>query len=108
MTDPLIFRIISACIVVVGLLFLALFIREPWRKNLYGWAVMEFAIGLVLFAAAATLRNFLGPDYPGRHVVRVAANGLVLIALISQTWVLWQAQRGTRRSQLSDNELEES
>lgn len=85
MDDPQLFKILSTATFAVGLVFLVLFAREPWRKNWYGTSVIVLALGVTLFALTTVLRQWFGMDYPGRQVIRVSAQLLILAAMLERT-----------------------
>lgn len=92
MDDPLIFRILATATLVVASLFIALFAREPWWKQPFGQSVMIMGCAIWLHALAATLRQWLGLDYPGRDLIRGFAQAGLLFAMAQRLVVLWRAR----------------
>lgn len=97
MQDSIEFRVLSTAVLIASTIFIAIFSREPWWRAPFGRSVMTMAVGIWIFAAIASVRQWLGPDYPGREVVRDSAQALVLLAMVERTVVLIRARRRDKR-----------
>lgn len=94
--DSIEFRVLSTAVLIASTVFIAIFAREPWWRAPFGRSVMTMAAGIWLFAIIATLRQWLGPDYRGREIVRDSAQTLVLLAMVERIVVLVRARRRKR------------
>ena len=81
----------------VAAVFIVLFGRpsERWWVTGFGRSLMLLAVGVFAYALSVVLYRFFG-DYSGRPFVLLAAQSLVLVAMLMRTWVLWRAQRSDR------------
>lgn len=81
----------------VAAVFIVLFGRpsERWWVTGFGRSLMLLAVGVFAYALSVVLFRAFG-DYPGRPVLLLTAQSLVLVAMTIRTWVLWRAQRGER------------
>lgn len=93
MNDPLIYKLISTASLIAFSLFIWRYSREPWRGQAFGRALMTLAAAVVVYSTATVLRQWLGPDYPGRNAARILANFGLLSTGVTMTIVLWRAQR---------------
>lgn len=111
MDDPLIFKVLATATLFTGVIFVGLFVREPWRRNWYGTSVLVMAIGVTLFSLAAFLRQWFGLEYPGRQIIRGAAQALILLAMVERTVELavikWKRARKERRKRESPDAPED-
>ena len=82
---------------VVSVVFIALFAREPWRRTVFGRSIMTLAAALALFSLLGVLVTFLGEDYPFRDEVRTIGRLLIFAAMTSRLYVLARLQREDRR-----------
>lgn len=75
---------------------------QPWRNNFVGRALMRLGLALVItnFIVVATL--FLGPDYLGREIVRLAGYGYSGYA----SWVIFLALLRVRNHNGDPRELQ--
>lgn len=88
--DWLLLSSMPALALFVGFYFFA----SPWKKLLVGRSLMYFAASLFLISGIVLLSLFLGPDYPGRELVRIAGYGLVSFT----TWRLFFTLRHIQKN----------
>lgn len=67
---------------------------SPWRKLLAGRSLMYFACALLGITLNVLFTLFLGPDYPGRELVRILIYGGVFIT----SWRLFFTLRHIQRA----------
>lgn len=73
-----------ATITMFGLLYS---FSAPWWRTLIGWMFVAVSFAVTTFGITVLLGTFLGPEYPGRGVVRIigygclAAAGVVLLTV---------------------------
>lgn len=65
----------------------------PWWKSSIGWMFMVMALGFVATDTAVLMSIFLGPEYPGREVVRIIAFGFSTLASFVLTVVYLREKR---------------
>lgn len=83
----------SVGIFVVTLMFVAVYLTEPWWRNITGRALMAFAVATGTFQGLALARYFLGDDYAGRDQILGAARLVVLIAISALLFALYRERR---------------
>lgn len=75
--------------------FMWIYSRDPWWRTWFGRSLMLLAVGLTLQEASVVLfRNF--GDYPGRELLIVITQDVILAAMVIRTIVLRDAQRNDR------------
>lgn len=74
-------------------------LRAPWWKSLIG--IMFFSLGaaLSIFDAIVLLSLFLGPDYPGRPIIRIFGYVLLTLSLYF-ICIVYEVERRTPNSVL--------
>lgn len=82
-----------------SLWFVWLFKSDPWWRTWFGRSLMLLALGLLLQETAIVLFRQFG-DYPGREVLIVVAQDVILAAMVIRTLVLRDAQRRDDRQTL--------
>lgn len=93
MGDPLYLSILSAAILVVTSLFIAVFACEPWWRHQFGQSVMALAAAVWIFSLLSVLRQLLGAEYLGRVHLLTLGRLLVLVAITQRLAVLLRARR---------------
>lgn len=91
--DPLTYRLLAIAGLAVVIVFIGLFSREPWWRQPFGRSLMFLAVSLGLFELATALRQWFGPEYPGRQVVRYTAQIVMLSSVVAITVELIRARR---------------
>jgi len=76
--------------------FMWIYSRDPWWRTWFGRSLMLLAVGLTLQEISVVLfRNF--GYYPGRDVLIVVTQDVILTAMVIRTLVLRDAQRRDRK-----------
>ena len=63
-------------------------LREPWRRNWFGWAIILLLVGVLQLSVRALFTSAYGEDYPGRELVlmlgrlELFASGLALLVAL--------------------------
>jgi len=72
-------------------------LRSAWWTSTVGRALMVLGVGLAALVDLSLLFAWLGPDYPGRNVLRVGVYSLVVVGLWAVLGSLVQAQARARQ-----------
>lgn len=87
----------SIGLLVVAVVFLVIFMLEPWWRHQFGRSVMVMTAGIILLSTLGLLTYILGPDYPGREQLVVLGRLAIAIAIVQRTAVLVRERRRDRR-----------
>lgn len=80
-----------------SLIFTAVFAitRKKWWNAVLGWVIFSLAISINIVFGVSFLFYMLGPDYPGRSLVKAAAYILLTVAFLAKTAaVIYERNRG--------------
>lgn len=86
----------SIALIAVVLVFLALFLREPWWRHQFGQSVTVLTAGILLLSVLGLLTYVLGPDYWLREPLVVAGRLVIAGAIVQRTVVLVRERRRDR------------
>lgn len=81
---------------VIAVVFIAMYSRDTWYTNWFGRSLMLIAVAFLLTGASLILYRAYGPAYPFRSVLAITTADVAMVAMLSRTLVLRQAQRQDR------------
>lgn len=90
----------TAALAIIGLialpinLFTVLYaFTTPWWREWIGRALFVSSLGLMLLVDIALAYNWLGDDYPGRDIVRLAVYSIICVGAWFKLIALFVAKR---------------
>lgn len=91
--DPWYLVALSVGIFVVTVMFVAVYLTEPFWRTTVGRALMAFAVATGAFQGLALARYFLGDDYAGRDQILGGARCVVLLSVSALLFALYRERR---------------
>lgn len=102
----LLFDSLAAYTAVVSLLFVGLFLTQPWRTRAFGWSLMIMAACIAAMSLMIALTRVFGAEYPGRFPVLLFGYFGVAIAMTTRLVVLCRHVCGNRRKAKAERRRE--
>lgn len=87
----------SILLIAVAMVFLLLFLREPWWRHPFGRSVMVMTGGILLLSGLGLLTYLFGPDYAAREPLVVLGRLVIAVAIVQRTAVLIHERRKDRK-----------